>query len=97
MAMLIRSAPVFGGIACLISLGILIAGVFQLASGRMSGLLPALLFWVPATAMAGFNALGLRSLERDIPELLEKVNGILDSTSAFPRSSAVLVGGSDGA
>ncbi len=89
--------PVSSAIACLISLGILAAGVVQLASGRMSGLLPALLFWVPAAAMAGFSVLGLRSLERDIPKLLEEVNGVLDSTAAFPRSSAVLAGGSSGA
>lgn len=89
--------PVFGGIACLFSLGILAAGAVQLASGRLSGLLPALLFWIPATALAGFNALGLRSLERDVPKLLEEVNGVLDSTATFPRSSAVPAGGSKGA
>jgi hypothetical protein len=88
--------PVLGGIACLASLGMLAGGVVQLASGRLAGLLPALLFWVPATAAAGFNALGLRSLERDIPKLVEEVNGVLHSTATFPRSSAI-PGGSKGA
>lgn len=88
--------PVFGGIACLLSLGILAAGVVQLASGRLSGLLPALLFWVPAAAVAGFNAVRLRSLERDIPKLLEEVNGVLDSTATFPCSPVGPAGGSKG-
>lgn len=81
--------PVLTGAACLVSLGLLVAGVAQLVLGYLIGLAPTLAFPLPIAAMAGFNVLGHRSLERDISELLHEVNEVLGSAAAFPGPSAI--------
>jgi hypothetical protein len=85
------------GLTCLAGLGILTAGIAQLVSGHVIGLAPALLCWLPATAMTGFSVAGRRQLERDLSKLIEEVNGVLGSTAAFPGSSAVPADGRNGA
>lgn len=89
--------PVLTGAACLGSLSMLVAGVVQLILGHLIGLAPALAFPLPVAAMAGFNVVGHRSLERDIPELLQEVNEVLGSTAAFPGASAIPAAGSNDA
>lgn len=89
--------PVVTGAAGLVSLGLLVTGVSQLALGHLIGLAPALAFPLPVAVMAGFNALGHRSLERDISELLQEVNETLGSTAAFPGPAAIPVAGSSDA
>lgn len=80
--------PVVTGAVGLVSLGLLVAGVGQLVLGHLIGLAPTLAFPLPIAAMAGFNVLGHRSLERDISELLQEVNEVLGSTAVFPGPSA---------
>jgi hypothetical protein len=101
-----RPDPLFWGVAVLPAIEVArwkaaggrnsFVAYLLLTMGRISGLLPTLLSWIPATVMAAFNAWGIRSLEQDIPQLLEEVNGVLDSTATFPGSSAVLAAGSNG-
>ena len=89
--------PVFTAAFGLTSLGLLAAGIAQLVSGHLIGLVPAAAFPLPAVAIAGFNALGHRSLERDISELLREVNDVLGSTAVPPGPSAAPAAGSDDA
>jgi len=74
----------------LASLGLLAAGIAQLAAGHLIGLVPAAAFWLPVAAVAGFNALGHRSLERDISALLQEVNEVLGpaAVSAGPAADS---------
>lgn len=67
-------------IGCLVSLGLLVAGVVQLGLGHIVGLVPALTSPLPAAAFIGVFALGHRSLESDIAELIHEVNDVLDVT-----------------
>src|SRR5258708_16878323 len=88
--------PVFTGAFGLVSLGLLVAGVVQLVLGHLIGLAPTMAFPLPVAAVAGINAVGHRSLERDTSVLLKEVNKVLGSTVAFPGSSPVPVtGGND--
>ena len=89
--------PWFAGFACLASLGLLVAGVAPLVLGHVIGLVPTVLFPLPAIWLAGMNAAGRRSLEREAPKLIEELNGVLGSTAAFPGSSAVPAADDNGA
>jgi hypothetical protein len=61
-------------------------GVALLASGHISGSLPAVLIPFALTAfIVGSNVAGLRSLDRDIPKLIQEMNGILGSAVTFPQ------------
>lgn len=73
--------PHIPGVGGLIALAALAGGVALLVSGHLSGSLPAVLIPLALTFfMVGFNTVGLRSLERDIPKLIQEMNGILGST-----------------
>jgi hypothetical protein len=73
-------ATLFTGMGGLVSLGLLAAGIVQLVLGHIIGLLPTLAFPLPAAFFAGFFAIGHRSLESDIAELVQEVNEVLGST-----------------
>jgi hypothetical protein len=75
-------ATMFTVIGGLVSLGLLAAGVVQLVLGHIIGLLPTLAFPLPAAFIAGFFAIGHRSLESDIAELVHEVNEVLGATGA---------------
>ena len=90
--------PMIAGVWGLIALGTLAAGVALLVSGHISGLLPALVIPLAGTAViVGFNAAGLRSMERDIPRLIEEMHGILGSAATFPGPAVVPAAGRSGA
>jgi len=76
--------PVIAGVWGLIALGALAGGVALLAAGHLGGLLPAVLIPLALiTLLVCLNVVGMRSLEREIPKLIQEVNGILDSTATF--------------
>lgn len=81
--------PALTAAAGLVSVGLLVAGVIQLVLGHLIGLAPAVAFWLPIAGMAGLNVAAHLSLQRDIPELLQMVNEVLDSTTVFLCPSAV--------
>jgi hypothetical protein len=89
--------PMVAVVACLASLGLLAAGVAQLVLGHVIGLVPALLFPLPAIAMAAINATGRWSLEQEAAKLVDELNGVLGSTATFPGLPAVpaAAGGND--
>ena len=75
--------PVFAVVGVLIALGGLAGGVALLVSGHIRGSLPDVL--IPlflGVFMVGLNLAGLRSLERNLPRLIEEINAILGSGSA---------------
>jgi hypothetical protein len=72
--------PVLAAGGGLVPLSGLVAGVAQLVSGRLIGALPFVLIPLALGAgTLGFNVAGLRSLEREIPKLIQDMNGILGS------------------
>jgi hypothetical protein len=70
-------AVMFTALGCLVSLGLLAAGIVQLVHGHIIGLLPTLAFPLPAAFIAGLFVVGHRSLESDIAELVQEVNEVL--------------------
>jgi hypothetical protein len=77
------------GVGGLICVAMAVGGIAVLARGQLSGLPLALSSFALATFIAGINFAGLRSLERDIPKLIQEVNAVLDSTSSdFVGSTA---------
>jgi hypothetical protein len=76
-------ATMFTVLGGLVSLGLLAAGVVQLALGHIIGLVPTLTSPLPAAAFIGMFALGHRSLEADIAELVHEVNGVLGTTGTL--------------
>lgn len=77
--------PVIFGVWGLIGLATLVAGLIQAASGHFLALIPAVLVPLGETViLAGFNHVGLRSLEREIPRLLQAVNSVLEPTAVIP-------------
>jgi hypothetical protein len=90
--------PMIAGVGGLLALGALAGGVALLVSGHLSGLLPAVLIPLALTAfIVSFNTVGLRSLERDIPKLIQEMNEILGSTATFPSPAAVPAADGNGA
>jgi hypothetical protein len=86
------------GVGGLIALAALAGGVALLVSGHLSGSLPAVLIPLALTFfVVGFNTVGLRSLERDIPKLIQEMNGILGSTATFLSPAAVPAADGNGA
>jgi hypothetical protein len=82
--------PVIAGGGGLIALSALAGGVALLAAGHLSGLLPAVLIPLALiTLLVSVNVVGMRSLEREIPKLIQEVNGILDSTATFLGRAAI--------
>jgi hypothetical protein len=68
-----------GGLICM---AMVVSGIALLASGHLSGLRFVLLPFGIAAFIAGINFAGLRSLERDVPRLVQEINAVLDSASA---------------
>jgi hypothetical protein len=64
----------------LVGIGLLAVGVVQLALGHIIGLVPTLTSPLPEAAFIGVFAIGHRSLESDIAELIQEVNEVLGST-----------------
>lgn len=62
-------------------------GIALLADGHLSRVPPMLILLVLATFFAGSSVAGLRSLERDIPKLIDEVNGLLDSVATLAGAS----------
>jgi hypothetical protein len=80
---------VIAGVWGLLVVAAVAGGVALLAHGHLSGLLPAVLVPLAMTAfIAGFNVVGLRSLERDIPKLIQEMNAILGLSGTFPGLAA---------
>lgn len=71
------------GIGGLIVAGAVAGGTVLLVHGQPSGLLAVLAAPVMIAGFGGLIAVGLRSLERGIPKLIEEINGTLDSTATF--------------
>jgi hypothetical protein len=70
-------ATLFTVAGCLTSLGVLAAGVVQLALGHLIGLLPALLFPLPAIVFIGIFVLNRPALEVEIAALVDQVHEVL--------------------
>ena len=70
-------------LACLVGLGLLVAGIIQLADGHVIGLAPALAFPLPAAFFAWGFAYERRRLDSRIAELLREVNEVLGSTAGW--------------
>jgi hypothetical protein len=70
-------ATMFTALGCLVSLGLLAAGIVQLVLGHIIGLLPTLAFPLPAAFISGLFVVGHRSLESDIAELVQEVNEVM--------------------
>jgi hypothetical protein len=82
--------PVIAGCGGLIALSALAGGVALLAAGHLGGLLPGVLIPLALiTLLVSVNVVGMRSLEREIPRLIQEVNGVLGSTATFPGRAAV--------
>jgi hypothetical protein len=78
------AAVMFTALGCLVSLGLLVAGIIQLALGHIIGLAPALAFPLPGAFIAWSFAYGRRrSLESGIAELVQEVNEVLGSTAEW--------------
>jgi hypothetical protein len=80
--------PLIAGVGGLTCMGVVVSGIAVLVRGHLSGLPLALLPFAIAAFIAGINFAGLRSLERDIPKLIQEINAVLDSTSADLASPA---------
>jgi hypothetical protein len=79
-------ATLFVAVGFVVSLSFLATGVVQLALGHLIGLVPAVVFPLPAAGIIGFFAIGRRSLEPDIAELAREVSEVLGATEvAGPR------------
>ncbi len=90
--------PVIAGVAGLIALGGLAGGVAMLTSGHLGGSLPVVLIPLALiAAIAGINVVGLRSLVRQIPKLIQEMNEILGSTATFAGPAAIRAAGGNGA
>jgi hypothetical protein len=76
------TAAVAGG-GGLICMAMVVAGIALLVRGQLGGL--PLLLWPLGMAafIAVFTVASLRSLERDIPKLVQEINDVLDSTATF--------------
>jgi hypothetical protein len=75
--------PVITGVGGLIATAVIAAGAVQLVHGNVSAL-PLMLGPLAMIAiLAVVNVAGLRSLERDIPKLIQETNSVLDSTATF--------------
>lgn len=72
----------------LIVLAAIAGGISLLARGDLSGLVFVLGPLALAAFGTGLNAVGLRSLERDLPKLIQEINGLLDSTATFTGPAA---------
>ena len=69
----------------LITLIAFAVGIGLLAAGHLSKALPALIIPLAMLAFfAGFNVIGLRSLQQAIPKLIDEVNAVIDSTLIVP-------------
>ena len=75
-------ATLFTVVGCLASLGLLTAGVVQLALGHLIGLLPALTFPLPAVIFTGMFVSNRARLESEIAALVDQVNVVLGATGA---------------
>ncbi len=80
--------PVLAGFFGLLAMAGVVGGIVQLVRGELRGLPFALVPLAMITLMAGLNVAGLRSLERDIPKLIQEMNGVLDSTATFTGPAA---------
>jgi hypothetical protein len=80
---------VMAGIWGLIALAGVTGGVVLMIRGHLSGLAALLIPLGVIAAFAAFNTVGLRSLERGTPKLVEELNGILDSTATFTGPASV--------
>lgn len=81
--------PVIAGIGSLLAVAAVAGGIALLVHGHLSGLLPAMLIPLAITTfIVGFNVAGLRLLERDIPQLIQELNGLLGSTATFTVPAA---------
>ncbi len=88
--------PVIAAVAGLIALGGLAAGIAQLASGHLGGSLPVMLIPLALIAgIAGISAVGLRSLVRQIPKLIQEMKEILGSTAACRPAAVRAADGND--
>ena len=74
---------VYTALACLVSLGLLVAGIIQLADGHVIGLAPALAFPLPAAFFAWGFAYERRRLDARVAELLREVNEVPGSTAGW--------------
>lgn len=84
------------GVGGLIAVSAVWGGIALLVHGHLSGLLPAVLVPLGMTAaLTGFNFVGIRSLELDIPKLVEEMNGILDSTATLAGPASIPAPGSN--
>lgn len=74
-----------GGLICV---AMVVAGIALLVRGQLSGL--SLLLWPLGMAafITVFTVASLRSLGRDIPKLIQEINGVLDSTATFTSPAA---------
>jgi hypothetical protein len=80
---------VLAGVGGLMAVAGGIAAIVLLVRGHLSGLAAMLIPLVVIAVFAAFNSVGLRSLERGTPKLLEELNGILDSTATFTGPASV--------
>jgi hypothetical protein len=80
--------PVIAGCFGLLAMAGIDGGIVRLVRGDLSGLLLVLGPLAMAAFLAGLDVAGLRSLERDIPKLIQEMNGVLDSTATFTGPAA---------
>ncbi|HEY5400677.1 MAG TPA: hypothetical protein VIL16_35355 [Trebonia sp.] len=73
-------ATSFAVLGCLVSLGLLAAGVVQLALGHIIGLVPTLTFPLPAVVFTGVFVSSRPALESEIAALVDQVNEVLGTT-----------------
>lgn len=83
-----RLTPVIAGSFGLLALAGAAGGIALLIRGDLRGLPFVLGLLAITTFMVGLNVAGLRSLERDIPDLIQEMNGVLDSTATFTGPAA---------
>jgi hypothetical protein len=87
--------PVVAAVAGLIGLGAL-AAAFGFPSGHISRSLPAVLMpFAMIALMVAVNIKGLRTLEQNIPKLVQEMNATLGSSAVSPDPGAVQGAGND--
>lgn len=75
--------PVITGSFGLLAMALAAGGIVLLVHGDLSGL-PFVLVPLAMTAfLAVLDVAGRRSLERNIPKLIQEMNRVLDSTATF--------------
>ena len=88
--------PVITGVGGLLATGAVATGATLLGRGHLSGMRAVLIALAVTAFTAGLAVVGLRSLERKIPKLVEEMNAILGSTAIFTDPPAVPGAGAQG-